>query len=311
MPTQQADQQALKQGIFYAMAAYGVWGLFPVYFKAVEHISAFEVVAHRVIWSMVFLGLFILATGRWQKLAETLRQPSIVRSLAISSLFVSGNWLVFIWAVGNDRILETSLGYFINPLVSMVLGMIFLGERMRPGQWLAIGLAGIGVLYQLVLLGTLPWVAFVLAGSFGTYGLLRKKIPVDPFSGLMIETLLLTPLALVYLIWLGWEGSLTFGSSGLTGALLLMGAGVITSLPLISFAAATRRLSLTLNGMLQYTAPSITFLLAILVYNEPMDLNRLVTFVFIWAGLILFTVEGIWRSKKRPQARPVASEIEN
>lgn len=304
MPTQQADQQTLKQGIIYALAAYGMWGLFPVYFKAVEHISPFEVVAHRVIWSMVFLGLFIIATERWQTLLETLKQSAIVKGLVISSLFVSGNWLVFIWAVGDDRILETSLGYFINPLVSMMLGMIFLGERMRPGQWLAIALAGMGVLYQLIQLGTLPWVAFVLAGSFGTYGLLRKKITVDPFSGLMIETLLLTPLALGYLLWLGWDGTLIFGQTGSSEALLLMAAGVVTSLPLISFAAGTKRLTLTLNGLLQYTAPSITFLLAIWVYNEPMDINRLITFIFIWAGLVLFTVEGITRSRQLKKMQP-------
>lgn len=308
MPGQANDPHALRQGILFALSAYGMWGLFPVYFKAVEHISPFEVVAHRVIWSMVFLGLFILLTGRWQALVNTLRQSRIVKGLILSSLFVSGNWLVFIWAVGDNRILETSLGYFINPLVSMVLGMIFLGERMRPGQWLAIALAATGVLYQLIQLGTLPWVAFVLAGSFGTYGLLRKKITVDPFSGLMIETLLLTPLALGYLLWLGWEGSLVFGNTGLNEALLLMAAGVITSLPLISFAAGTKRLTLTLNGLLQYSAPSITFVLAIAVYDEPMDINRLITFAFIWAGLALFSVEGIWRSKQQRAANPATQE---
>ncbi|WP_417227736.1 EamA family transporter RarD [Amphritea sp.] len=294
----QTDTQELKKGMLFALSAYGMWGLFPIYFKSVAEVSPFEVLCHRIIWSLVFLGLFIMVSGRWQTLVGNLRQKRLLVSLAMSAIFVSLNWLVFIWAVGQGRILETSLGYFINPLISLLLGMIFLGERLRRGQWIAILLAVAGVGYQLVLLGSLPWVALFLACSFGIYGLLRKRIVVDPFSGLLIETLLISPFALLYLFWLEQHDQLTFLTQGIDMDLLLIAAGIITSLPLICFAAGARRLTLTLNGLLQYTAPSITFLLAVLVYHEPLDANRLVTFALIWAGLIFFTAEGLWKNKQ-------------
>jgi chloramphenicol-sensitive protein RarD len=274
-----------------------MWGLFPIYFKSVASVSPFEVLSHRIIWSVVFLTLFIIISGRWQELIQNFRQKRLVASLSVSAILVSLNWLVFIWAVGQDRILETSLGYFINPLISLLLGMIFLGERLRKAQWIAILLAVAGVGYQLVLVGSLPWVALFLACSFGFYGLLRKRIVVDPFSGLLIETLLLSPFALLYLFWLNQQNQLAFLSESIGISWLLVAAGIVTSLPLICFAAGARRLTLTLNGLLQYTAPSIAFLLAVVVYHEPLDSNRLVTFALIWSGLILFTAEGIWRNR--------------
>lgn len=288
-----------RKGILFALAAYGMWGLVPIYFKAVGHISPFEVVAHRVLWSVAFLVVFILATGRWQEFTSYLKQRRMIAGLLLSAIVISLNWLVFIWAVGQDRILETALGYFINPLISVLLGMIFLGERLRRIQWLAISLAVIGVGYQLVLLGSLPWVALVLAFSFGFYGLLRKRLAVDAFSGLLIETLLLTPVALVYLLWLAQQGAMQFLFTTGNTTLLLIASGLVTSLPLICFAAGTRRLTLTLNGLLQYIAPSITFLLAVFIYGEPLDSSRLITFAFIWTALVLFTAEGIWRTRRR------------
>lgn len=295
MHTNLQDQ---KQGMLFALAAYSMWGLFPIYFKSVADVSPFEVLCHRIIWSFVFLTLFIAASGRWPELMRSIRQKRLLLNLTASAVFVSLNWLVFIWAVGQGRILETSLGYFINPLISLLLGMVFLGERLRRAQWIAILMAVAGVGYQLVLLGSLPWVALFLACSFGMYGLLRKQIVVDPFSGLLIETLLLTPFALLYLLWLEQQSQLTFLSGSVATSWLLVAAGIITSLPLICFAAGARRLTLTLIGLLQYTAPTITFILAIAVYHEPLDANRLVTFALIWTGLILFTAEGLWQSKK-------------
>ncbi|WP_432470590.1 EamA family transporter RarD [Amphritea sp. HPY] len=287
-----------RKGILFALAAYGMWGLVPIYFKAVDHVSPFEVVAHRVLWSVAFLAVIILATGRWQEFTSYLKQRRLIAGLLLSAIIISLNWLVFIWAVGQDRILETALGYFINPLISVLLGMIFLGERLRLIQWLAIILAAIGVGYQLLLLGSLPWVALVLAFSFGFYGLLRKRLAVDAFSGLLIETLLLSPVALIYLIWLTLQGDMQFlFTTGYT-TLLLIASGLVTSLPLICFAAGTRRLTLTLNGLLQYIAPSIAFLLAVFIYNEPLDGNKLITFAFIWTALVLFTAEGIWRTRR-------------
>ncbi|WP_290700730.1 EamA family transporter RarD [Amphritea sp.] len=291
------DTQEQNRGILFALSAYGMWGLFPIYFKSVASVSPFEVLSHRIIWSVVFLTLFIIISGRWQELIHNFRQKRLIASLTVSAILVSLNWLVFIWAVGQGRILETSLGYFINPLISLLLGMIFLGERLRKAQWIAILLAVAGVGYQLVLVGSLPWVALFLACSFGFYGLLRKRIVVDPFSGLLIETLLLSPFALLYLFWLNQQNQLAFLSESIEISLLLVAAGIITSLPLICFAVGARRLTLTLNGLLQYTAPSIAFILAVVVYHEPLDSNRLVTFALIWSGLILFTAEGIWRNK--------------
>ncbi|MDO6563728.1 EamA family transporter RarD [Amphritea sp. 1_MG-2023] len=292
------SQQEQNQGILFALAAYSMWGLIPVYFKLVDSVSPFEVVAHRVIWSVIFLALFMAATGRWQTLLGNLRQKKLLASLTVSAIIISFNWLVFIWAVAQERILEASLGYYINPLISVLLGMIFLGERLRIAQWLAILIATAGVAYQLILLGSLPWVALALAFSFGFYGLLRKRIVVDPFCGLLIETLILSPIALIYLFWLHQQGQLTFIHSGSTTMLLLAAAGIVTSLPLICFAAGARRLTLTMNGLLQYIAPSIAFLLAVLVYHEPLNSERLITFACIWLGLVLFTAESLWRNRK-------------
>lgn len=292
-----ADTQEQNRGILFALSAYGMWGLFPIYFKSVASVSPFEVLSHRIIWSVIFLTLFIIISGRWQELIHNFRQKRLLASLTVSAILVSLNWLVFIWAVGQGRILETSLGYFINPLISLLLGMIFLGERLRKAQWIAILLAVAGVGYQLVLVGSLPWVALFLACSFGFYGLLRKRIVVDPFSGLLIETLLLSPFALLYLFWLNQHNQLAFLSESIEMSWLLVAAGIVTSLPLICFAAGARRLTLTLNGLLQYTAPTIAFLLAVVIYHEPLDSNRLVTFALIWSGLILFTAEGIWRNR--------------
>ncbi|WP_299199372.1 EamA family transporter RarD [uncultured Amphritea sp.] len=296
----QIDTSEQRKGILFALSAYGMWGLFPIYFKSVAEVSPFEVLSHRIIWSVIFMALFIAASGRCQELLRNLRQKKLLAKLAASAILISINWVVFIWSVGQGHILDTSMGYFINPLVSLLLGMLILGERLRRVQWLAVSMAVIGVAYQLVLLGSLPWVALVLACSFGTYGLLRKQIVVDPFSGLLIETLLLSPFALLYLFWLAQHNELAFVSESVRMSVLLIAAGIVTSLPLICFAAGAKRLTLTINGLLMYITPSLTFILAVVVYDEPLDANKLVTFALIWTGLILFTAEGIWQSKKMP-----------
>ncbi|MEH6579992.1 MAG: EamA family transporter RarD [Amphritea sp.] len=302
----QHDQEH-KKGVYFAIAAYGMWGLVPIYFKALEHVSSLEVLAHRVIWSVALLTLVLAVGSRWRKLMPLLKQPKIVGALTLTAVIVSVNWLVFIWAVSQGRILETSLGYFINPLVSVFLGMLFLQERLRPGQWMAILFAAFGVGYQLFLLGNLPWVALVLAFSFGFYGLLRKQIPVDAVSGLFIETLLLLPVAGIYLFWLAQQGQLQFFNEGTSSALLLLAAGIVTSLPLLCFTAAARRLSLTLIGLLQYIGPSITFFLAVFYYHEPMDSNRMITFLFIWAALVIITIEGVMvQQRKRVKNKEIA-----
>ena len=292
------DNAEHQRGVLFAIAAYGMWGLVPIYFKAVDQVSSLEVISHRILWSVLFLLVLLGVGRRWQDLKQLLQNRKLLSGLALSALVICCNWLIFIWAVAQERILETSLGYFINPLVSVLMGMLFLQERLRRGQWLAISLAAAAVGYQLVLLGSLPWVALALAFSFGSYGLLRKKIQVDPILGLFVETLLVTPFALLYLFWLNAEGALQFGHGGPDITLLLALAGIVTSLPLLAFTAAARRLSLTLIGLLQYIGPSITFMLAVFYYHEPLDSERLLTFALIWLALLLFSVEG-WHASRR------------
>lgn len=294
------SKQEQNKGVMFALAAYGMYGVMPIYFKVVSSVSAFEVLSHRIIWSVLFLAIFIAATGRWNEFKNDLRQKRLLAGLTISAMLIALNWLVFIWAVGQSMILEVSLGYYITPLLSVLLGMIFLGERLRKIQWISVLLAVAGVGYQLIQMGNLPWVALVLASCFAFYGLLRKQIKVGPFTGLLIETLILTPFALFYLIWLGQQSQLAFLTDGVEIAVLLAAAGIVTSLPLICFAAGARRLTMTLNGLLLYIGPSISFLIAVFMYDEPLDANRMITFALIWAGLILFTAEGIWKNKTAP-----------
>ncbi len=299
-PVNASQQAEFKQGLWFALAAYGLWGLTPVYFKQLEGITPFEVLTHRVLWSVVFVSILVIFSRKLSTVIAIIRQPRLLLGLICTAGIISINWLTFIWAIGEHRILETSLGYFMNPLVSIFLGMIFLSERLRPLQWLALSLAGLGVAYQLILHGSLPWVALVLAFSFGFYGLLRKKIPVDAISGLLIETVMMLPAALVYLFWLAQAGELGFGHITLKLDLLLIAAGLVTSLPLLFFAASARRLSLTMIGFMQYLAPSITFALAVTLYGETLDSSKLITFSLIWLALILFSLEGFWFQKKKP-----------
>ncbi len=295
------DREELK-GIYYAVIAFVIWGLVPVYFKAVQHVDPLEVVSHRIIWSAFFLAVVLLITGQLLHTVKAVLQPKLLFGLLFSALVILVNWLVFIWAVGQERIVETTLGYFINPLINMVFGFFLFSERMRPLQWFAVGLVAIGVLYQLVLFGEIPWVALVLAFSFSAYGVLRKKIQIDAAGGLFIETLWLLPLASGYLSYLFVTGDLQFLSEGEMTFWLLIISGLVTSAPLLAFAAGASRISLTLLGIIQYMGPSIAFLIAVFYYNEPMDLKRLVTFILIWIAIVVFTLEGIAYQKKKISA---------
>ena len=295
-------RREFRLGITCALGAYGLWGVFPVYFKWLESVPAFEVLLHRVVWSVVFLLVLVTMGRRWGAVLEVFRNKRVVAMLCLSSLMIAGNWLVFIWAVANGRILETSLGYFLNPLISIFMGMMFLSERLRRGQWLALGLAGIGVLMQVMLFGSLPWVALSLALTFGFYGLLRKQVPVDAILGLFVETLLLLPFALMGMVWFAQAGTLHFGNQEWHLDVLLALCGVVTSVPLLLFAGGARRLPLMMMGFLQYLGPTISFSLAVLVYGEQMDEGRLMTFVIIWAALVVFTMEGLQQRRKRKLA---------
>lgn len=291
----------VSKGVLSAALAYAAWGLFPLYFKQVADVPALEVVAHRTLWCMVFvLGLLALLR-RWAWLGEVLKQPRVLAAFAVSALLLSLNWLVYVWAVQNDHVLDASLGYFINPLVNVALGFVFLRERPRPMQWLAVGLAAAGVLWLTVLTGRLPWVALVLAASFGVYGLLRKIAKLGALEGLALETMLLTPVAAAALAWWTHQGSSAFAQADMADLGLLMFAGPLTALPLLLFAAGARRIPLATLGLLQYISPSLQFGLGVWLYHEPFGGARVLGFVLIWTALAVYSAEGLWRSR-RPSA---------
>lgn len=281
------------QGIAYASVAFTFWGLTPIYYKLISNVSSTEVLAHRVVWSVGFLLLLLLFSKQYAKTLDFIKIRSNLKYLAITSVLISINWLVYIYAIATDRILEASLGYFINPLVNLFLAFFFLKERLNKNQYLAVAIAFLAVLYQLILLGEVPLISLTLAFSFGFYGLLRKKTPVTSMPGLFIETLLITPFALAFLVYLYSNNTLSFGNIAPQESFYLALSGIVTVLPLIWFNAATKRLSLSTLGFLQYIGPTIAFLLAVYVYNEPLDSNKLITFILIWIALIIFSLNGI------------------
>ncbi|WP_263144484.1 EamA family transporter RarD [Pseudomonas sp. RIT-PI-AD] len=282
-----------RRGYILGLAAYIMWGLFPLYFKAIEAVPPLEIVVHRVLWSALFGLLLLLAwkhPGWWRDLCAHPRRFAI---LTLSGALIASNWLVYVWAVNNGRMLEASLGYYINPLVNVLLGMLLLGERLRRLQWLAVSLAALGVAQQVWQVGSLPWVSLVLALTFAFYGLIRKQAPVAALPGLVVETWLLVPLALGWLIFN--PAALTEQASfwSTSDAWWLAAAGPITLFPLICFNAAARHLPYTALGFLQYVAPTLVLLLAIFVFGEHFDPARLLAFVCIWAGLAIYSLDAV------------------
>ena len=272
----------------YALVAYGLWGFFPLFFKKVTDLPELEVLAHRVIWACVFTAVVLTLMRSGHNSLPQLKRPIVWGALFLSALLIATNWGVFIYAVGEGQILASSLGYFLTPLINVLLGTLVLGERQDKWRVAALVLAGIGVTWQIIALGELPWISLVLACTFGVYGLVRKKAPVDTLTGLLIETLVLSPIALGYWFWLLDNDQDSFLNSSFdAGRLIAM--GILTSLPLLAFAAAAQRLSLTVVGFLTYLAPTGHFLLAVFVYDEPFGLHQLVSFGFIWAALVVFS----------------------
>lgn len=300
------DRQTLA-GCLYAVAAYLLWGVSPLYFKAVGQVPPEQVLAHRIVWSLVLLLVLVTLARRWSGLRASLRQPRTLALLAGSTLLVSVNWFIFIWAVMAGRVLEASLGYYINPLFSVLLGVVFLGERLGRWQWAAVLLAAAGVANLALQTAGVPWVALALAGSFGFYGLLRKLTPLGAADGLLLETALLAPLALAFLVRLDLAGSGAWGSAGAGFDLLLVLSGPMTALPLVFFASAARRLSLTLVGFFQYIAPTCQFLLAVLLFGERFGTAHQVTFLCIWAAVLLFSATSWRRARRR---RLLAESVE-
>lgn len=290
---------ATAAGLVYALLAYGSWGLFPLFWKQLAQIPALELVAHRVAWACIAYLVLVLLRRRGRELLRGLRDRSTLRIIIPAGLLVGLNWLTFIYAVATDRVLHASLGYFLNPLVSIVLGMVFLGERLRRAQWVAVGLAGVGVAFMASLAEGVPWIGLVLALTFGGYGLLRKVAPVDGLMGATIESALLVPVAGLYLAWLAVDGTGAMGRMGTRTDLLLLAAGVITAAPLVWFANAARRLPLRTLGFMQYMAPTMQFSLAVLVFGEALTPVHLRGFGCIWAGVVLFSVESWWVARRR------------
>ena len=288
----------MNPGLLYAALAYTAWGLFPIYFKQLVQVNAFEVVMHRMVWSFLFLMVVLVVLRRWAWLRDVARQPRVLLAFGLSALLLSANWSVYVWAVQNAHMLDASLGYFILPLVNVAMGFVFLHERPRPAQWLAVAVAASGVLWLTVQAGRLPWVALVLALTFGTYGLLRKVAKLGALEGLTLETLLLLPMAVALLGWWTWhgQGALVQGDPVTLGWLLL--AGPLTAIPLLLFAAGARRIPLATMGLLQYISPSLQMLLGVWLYGEPFEPARAIGFYMIWAALVIYSAEGLWLMRR-------------
>jgi len=280
-------------GITCAVTAFLIWGLSPIYWKALKTVPAFEILMHRMIWSFIFLLPLLIIQGQWNDFVAALKNKRILGVLTATTLLVGINWFLFIWAINSDHILQTSLGYYINPLINVVLGLVFLKERLRPLQTVAVILAGVGVTYLTIQFGELPWVALAIAFSFGFYALIRKVAPVSSLVGLSIETLLLSLPALGYLIYLDVNGVGSFLRITWTLDLLMIGAALVTALPLLLFTKGARRLNLATVGLLQYIAPSCTFALAVFYYREPFVSAQLWTFIMIWTALGIYSYDSI------------------
>lgn len=282
-----------RTGLLQALAAFLIWGIAPAYFKLIQSVPPTEIIVHRVLWSTVVIALALAATRRFVGFGFFRANPRILGTLILTAALISSNWLVFVYAINTGHILDASLGYYINPLINVLLAVVFLGERLRIMQLCAVALALLGVVWQVVELGRLPWISLFLAFTFGFYGLLRKRVAMDALNGLFIETLLAAPVALIYFVWLWQAGAAQFAHVSWRLDLLLMAAGVVTTVPLALYAAGAQRLTFTTIGFMQYIGPSLSMLLAVFVYGEHFGHARAVTFGFIWAGLALFSWDAL------------------
>lgn len=288
-----------QQGYLYAVLAFLMWGMAPIYFKQIESIAALEILTHRVIWSVLFLILIVFAARQWHQIQHVIKKPKLLGMLCISSTLLGFNWGLFIWAVNNDHMLDASLGYYINPLLNVLLGVVFLSERLRRWQVIAVAIASLGVLLQMIAYGSFPVVAFALASSFAIYGLLRKKMPVESLPGLLIEALILMPFAIIYWYLTPETVSSDMFNNEVILNILLVSAGVVTTLPLLCFIGAAKRLPYSTLGLFQYLGPSIMFILAVTLYDEVFSIERAVTFACIWGALALYSWDSLRASKEK------------
>lgn len=283
-------------GMVYAALSYFLWGLFPLYWKPIHHVPAFEILAHRIFWAFVFMIILLICLKKTQAFflgfKQMVMKPIMLLLIILASLLVSANWFIYIWAVNHGHVIDSSLGYYINPLISVLLGILFLKEKLNVWQLVAFLLAACGVAFQVIEYGQVPWIALALALTFGFYGLTKKIIRADSILGIAYETLFVTPAALFYLIHIQVKGTAAFGTESLTTTLLLAGTGIVTAVPLLLFAEGARRISLTMIGFFQYISPTLTLILGILVFKEPFSHTQLISFSFIWLALIVFSLSG-------------------
>jgi chloramphenicol-sensitive protein RarD len=290
----------MHKGFWYAVGAYGLWGLFPIYWKWLHQVPVLQLLGHRIIWSFLFLAVLVLILRQGRVFRSVIANPRILLVYSIAAVFLAINWLTYVWAVNAGFIVETSLGYFINPLLSMLLGVVILRERLRPLQWIPVGLAAAGVLYLTFAYGYFPWIGLTLALSFGIYGFIKKVAPLGSLHGVTLETMILFLPAAAYLVYADASGQGAFLHIDAASDFLMIGAGIITAIPLLLFAAATQRISLFLVGVLQYIAPTMYFLIGVFLYGEPLTTERLIGFGIIWLALIFFAAEGYLSHRAQP-----------
>lgn len=298
----------MNKGILYGIGAYVLWGFFPIYWKFLHPVPALQVIGHRIGWSFIMLAVYVLITKQWQDFRSVAFKAKTIGMYSIAAVLLSINWLIYVWGVNAGFIVETSLGYFINPLLSVLLGVIFLRERLRPMQWIPVGLAAVGVMYLTFVYGRLPWIALSLAFSFGFYGFVKKLSPLGSLYGLTLETGIVFPVALIYLVVVGVNGTGAFFHAGTLIDLFLIGAGIVTTIPLLMFASAAKQIPLTLVGLLQYIAPTLQFLIGVFVYKESFDFSHFIGFAIVWVALIFFAVESYIANRTPIQSIPELGE---
>ncbi|MFL6714386.1 MAG: EamA family transporter RarD [Sulfurifustis sp.] len=304
----------MNRGIAYAVAAYVIWGLFPIYYKPLQQVAALEVIGHRIVWSCVVLVAIVIAMRDWNALRAAARRPRVLATYGVAAALIAVNWLTFVWAIAHGFVVQASLGYFMTPLINVLIGTLFLRERLRRAQWLAVALATAGVLYLTAEQETVPWVALALGFSFGFYGLVKKTAPLGSVQGLTVETAILLLPALAYLSYVAGNGAASFHAISPLVDLLLVGAGLVTTLPLLLFASAARRIPLSLVGVLQYIAPTLQFLLGVIVYHEPFGHAQLIGFGLVWTALAVFALEGVYAHRaidRRRRAAEAAATAES
>jgi len=314
VPDQQPSRGAPSRasaGLAAGITAYALWGIFPLYFPLLEPAGAFEIIAHRIVWSLVFCLVALAVTRSWPQFARLWRTPRTLALLATAAVFLAINWTVYVYGVNSNHVVETSLGYFINPLVTVLLAVVFLHERLRPVQWGALGLGTVAVLVIALGHGGVPWLAVVLAVTFGMYGLIKSRVGgrVEALPGLAVETSVLAPVAAGYWIWLSAQGASTFSADGPWHAVALASAGVVTAVPLLLFGAATRRLPLSVVGLLQYLTPTLQFIIGVAVQHEAMSPARWAGFALVWAALVVLVVDGARNRRAQVLEARAAAEV--